>query len=51
MRTDELREILEQHPEEDAEIVIELPGTERAVLAITWSFSPDGTRLLVLADL
>ena len=51
MRTSELRAILEQHPHDDGEIVIELPGTDRAVQTISWSFSPDGTRFLVLADL
>jgi len=50
MRASELKTILDLH-DDDAEVVIELPGTERRVEAVSWSFSPDGTKLVILADL
>jgi hypothetical protein len=50
MRASELRTILELH-DDDAEVVIELPGTERGVQAASWAFTPDGTKVLILADL
>lgn len=52
MNVNELREVLDLHPEHgDAPLIIELLGTERPTQAVSWHFTPDGVRLLVLADL
>lgn len=51
MRISDLRAVLESQPDDDGEVVIELPGTERGVQAVSWSFGADGARLLVLVDL
>lgn len=52
MNVYELRQVLDLHPEhDDAQLIIELPGTERATQAVSWEFRPEGVRLLVLADL
>lgn len=51
MRVSELKAILAAQPDDDGQILVEFPGTERGVQAITWASSPDGERLMVLVDL
>lgn len=51
VRVSELRAILDAQPDDDGEIVVELPGTERGVQAISWASTSEGERLLVLVDL
>lgn len=51
MRVSELRAILDAQPDDDGELVVELPGVERGVQAITWSSRAGGDRLLILVDL
>lgn len=48
----QLRQVLDEVEDADAEVVVELPGTFRPVAGISVRLTPEhGTQLVVLADL
>lgn len=48
----QLRQVLDEIDDGDAEVVVELPGTFRPVAGVSVrSTAEDGTQLIILADL